>query len=63
MPEPLSAVDSIGPAFEQTKRQLFVPFRFRRWACLAVVLLSTGEFAGGARLQEFQLPPAVPRLS
>ena len=47
MPKPLSAVDSIGPAFEQTKRQLFVPFRFRRWARLAVVALITGEFAGG----------------
>ena len=47
MPKPLSAVDSLGPAFEQTKRQLFVPFRFRCWARLAVVALVTGEFAGG----------------
>jgi len=47
MAKPLSAVDSIGPAFEQTKRQLFVPFRLRRWARLAVVALITGDFAGG----------------
>ena len=47
MPKPLSAIDSIGPAFEQTKRQLFVPFRFRRWARLAMIALITGEFAGG----------------
>jgi hypothetical protein len=47
MPKPLSAVDCIGPAFERTKRQLFVPFRFQRWARLALVCLITGEFAGG----------------
>jgi hypothetical protein len=51
MPRPLSAVDSIAPAFEQTKRQLFVPFRFRRWARLAVVCLITGDFAGGGGFQ------------
>jgi MFS family permease len=32
---------------ERTKRQLFTPFRFRRWARLAIVVMSTGEFAGG----------------
>lgn len=47
MPKPLSAVECIGPAFEQTKRQLFVPFRFQRWARLALVCLITGEFTGG----------------
>jgi hypothetical protein len=47
MSKPLSAVDCIGPAFTQTKDQLFVPFRFKRWARLALVCLITGEFAGG----------------
>ncbi len=47
MPKPLSAVDCISPALERTKRQLFAPFRFRRWARLAIVCLITGEFAGG----------------
>jgi hypothetical protein len=47
MSKPLSAVECIGPAFTQTKKQLFAPFRFRRWARLALVCLITGEFAGG----------------
>src|SRR5579863_9748742 len=32
---------------ERTKRQLFMPFRFRHWARLAVVAMSTGELTGG----------------
>lgn len=47
MSKPLSAVDCIAPAFAQTKRQLFTPFRLGRWARLALVCLLTGEFAGG----------------
>lgn len=47
MAKPLSAVDCIGPAFNQTKNQLFVPFRLARWARLALICLITGEFAGG----------------
>lgn len=47
MPRPLSAIDCISPAFAQTKKQLFVPFRFTRWLRLAVVCMLTGEFAGG----------------
>lgn len=47
MSKPLSAVDCIGPAFTQTKHQLFVPFRFQRWARLALVCLILGDFAGG----------------
>lgn len=45
--KPLSAVDSISPAFSQTKRQLFAPFRLQRWGRLAVVCLVIGDFAGG----------------
>ncbi len=47
MPKPFSAIDSIGPAFTQTKKQLFAPFRFKRWLRLAIVCMLTGEFAGG----------------
>ena len=47
MPKPLSAVDCIAPAFTQTKRQLFSPFRFQRWTRLALVCLILGDFAGG----------------
>ena len=47
MPPPLSAIAAISPAFEQTRRQLFQPFRFPFWARLGVVSLVTGEFVGG----------------
>jgi hypothetical protein len=47
MPKPLSAVDCVSPSFELTKRQLFAPFRFRRWVRLAIVCLVLGDFAGG----------------
>ena len=47
MPPPVSAVGAISPAFEQTRRQLFQPFRFAFWARLGMVSLVTGEFAGG----------------
>lgn len=47
MPARLSGFEAITPAVERTKRQLFMPFRFRHWARLAIVVMSTGEFAGG----------------
>ncbi|HEV2231846.1 MAG TPA: hypothetical protein VGV68_00425 [Terriglobia bacterium] len=47
MPGRQSGVDAISPAMERTKRQLFMPFRFRHWARLAVVAMSTGELTGG----------------
>lgn len=43
---PTSAVEAISPAFQRTKRELFQPFRFGRWARLAFVSLVTGEFLG-----------------
>jgi len=43
----LSAVDAITPAMELTKRQLFQPFRWGRWARLALVTLLSGEMASG----------------
>ncbi len=47
MPNRVSAVESISPAFTRTKLMLFRPFRFGLWARLAVVALITGE-SGGA---------------
>jgi hypothetical protein len=47
MPPRLSAVQAVTPAFEQTKHQMFKPFRFRHWLNLATVSLVTGEFFGG----------------
>ncbi|MBZ5542075.1 MAG: hypothetical protein LAO07_00160 [Acidobacteriia bacterium] len=47
MPSRLSAVQAVTPAFEQTKQQLFKPFRFRHWLNLATISLVTGEFVGG----------------
>jgi hypothetical protein len=41
------AVDTIGPAFERTIKQLFKPFRIGHWLRLGVVSLLTWEFAGG----------------
>ena len=43
----LSAVDSISPAIDLARRQLFRPFRWGRWARLAVVTLLSGEMSGG----------------
>ncbi len=41
------AVDTIGPAFERTIKQLFKPFRLGHWLRLGVVSLLTWEFSGG----------------
>ncbi len=48
---PLSAIDSITPAFEHTKQQLFKPFRMSQWWRLATVGFFAGELSsgGGAR--------------
>jgi hypothetical protein len=44
---PVSAVDSISPAFEHSKQQLFRPFRFGQWTRLALVGLCAGELSSG----------------
>lgn len=44
---PISAVDSISPAFQHTKEQLFRPFRFGQWTRLALVGLFAGELSSG----------------
>jgi hypothetical protein len=44
---PISAVDTISLAFQHTKRQLFLPFRFWQWTRLAIVGLLAGEMGSG----------------
>jgi hypothetical protein len=44
---PLSAVDSVTPAFQHTKQQLFAPFRFGQWSRLALVGFFAGELSSG----------------
>lgn len=43
---PISAADSIGPAFEHMRDQLFRPFRLGQWTRLAIVGFLSGETAG-----------------
>jgi|GEM_PF-204987 len=54
---PISAVDSITPALEHTKQQLFKPFRIGQWTKLAFVGLLAGELgSNGCNRSNFQLP-------
>jgi hypothetical protein len=59
MPGPISAVESISPAFADTRRMLFAPWKFGMWWRMSILGLLTGEFAGGgfsASPPNFQLP-------
>jgi len=54
---PISAADSITPALEHTKRQLFRPFRLGQWTKLAFVGLLAGELGGsGFNRSNFTVP-------
>lgn len=56
---PLSAVDSVSPAFADTKRILFAPWSFALWCRMAILGLLTGEFAsGGWTGGNYQVPRA-----
>lgn len=44
---PISAIDSLTPAFQHTKQQLLQPFRWGQWARLAVVGMLAGELSSG----------------
>lgn len=50
---PLSSVDSVSPAFQHAKEQLFRPFRLGQWTRLALVGLLAGELSssGGCNFQ------------
>jgi len=47
VPNQVSAVDAISPAFARMWQLLFRPFHFGLWARLAVVAIVTGETSGG----------------
>jgi hypothetical protein len=53
-----SAVDSVSPAIEHAKTQLFRPFRLGQWSRLALVGLFAGEMSsgGGCNGGNFQIP-------
>jgi hypothetical protein len=53
---PLSGVEAISPALEETQRQLLKPFRWGRWSRLALVSFLTGELAGGGGGLNFSVP-------
>ncbi len=44
---PVTAIQAITPAFERTKQQLFLPFRFSHWWRLALTGLLAGEMGSG----------------
>ena len=52
----LSAIEAVTPAIEQTKQQLFQPFRFWHWAKLAFIVVLTWEFSGGGGGGNFNIP-------
>lgn len=54
---PLSASDSVTPAIEHAKAQLFRPFRLGQWSRLALVGLLAGEMGSGGGCNSFHLPP------
>jgi len=54
----MTAVDSITPALEHTKQQLFKPFRLGQWTKLAFVGLLAGELgSSGLNRSNFNLHP------
>jgi hypothetical protein len=53
---PQNAVDSIGPAFDHVKTQLFHPFRLGQWTRLALVGLFAGEMSSGAGCSNLHAP-------
>ncbi|MGA8430299.1 MAG: hypothetical protein WB729_10795 [Candidatus Sulfotelmatobacter sp.] len=54
---PINAVDSITPALEHTKQQLFKPFRIGQWTRLAFVGLLAGELgSNGCNRSNFRIP-------
>jgi len=50
----LSAVDAVSPAFENTTRLLFKPFRFKYWLRVGLLGILTGELGGSGF--NFNLP-------
>lgn len=57
---PISAVDSITPAVEHTRLQLFKPFRIAQWTKLAFVGLLAGELGSNGCNRSNFIPPTHP---
>src|SRR5215467_8200958 len=58
---PLSALDSINPAFEHAKQQTLKPFSISQWTKLAFVGLLAGELStGSCNLRSFPTSPTTP---
>jgi hypothetical protein len=53
---PISAIDSLSPAFQHAKQQLFQPFRWGQWLRLALVGLLAGELTSGGCNSAFNFP-------
>lgn len=60
---PITAVDSITPALEHTKQQLFQPFRIGQWTKLAFVGLLAGELGSNACNRSNFQPPRHPGVA
>ncbi len=58
---PISASDTINPALEHSKKQLFGPFRFSQWARLALVGFLAGELGSGGCNGSLNLPTTHPQ--
>ena len=58
MPGPISAVDSVSPAFADARRLLFAPWTFGMWWRMSLLGLLTGEFGSGGwgGSPNFQIP-------
>jgi hypothetical protein len=54
---PISAIDTVSPAFQHAKQQLFQPFKVGQWAKLALVGFLAGEMSsGGCNGGNFRMP-------
>jgi preprotein translocase subunit Sss1 len=60
---PISAVDTITPAFQHTKHQLLKPFRFGQWVRLALLGLATGELGSSGSCRVPSVPQRQPSSS
>ena len=58
----MNAVDSITPAIEHTRQQLFKPFRIGQWTKLAFVGLLAGELGSSGLSRSNFSPPTQPGL-
>ena len=59
-PQPISAIDAMTPAFSDTGRILFKPFRWRRWWRMGLLALATGEMGSGFSCN-FNFPANFPK--